>query len=1178
MVSQKTENDIWVPVDGRSGGAEMNDIYSSVAFSKGTAVCLLLMITFTGFVSLQPDAFNGEGDIISTGPSRDVDLNNSQVPLGILLPDLDPKYVILCPEEFKEEVLPLAVHRTRMGLPSRVYTFESIEGNFSGADREQKVHNFLRALHRNFTSFKWLLIMGDAEHLMPRPLWHYAFDRGQPFGNYYHSDIYYAGLDSDWDDDGDGRFGEFSVSGELEGDLDWDIYVGRVPASNGEHAENYVSKLLRYEKNPPIGSWMERHLSWGSLMEPPNRDYDPYRYYDYKSNAYKVVKEVEANLPDHLEVRGLYDYPQLSGGNYTVGDGRDTLDRSHMLSEFNMGASMINFVGQARYEAYALNDYGPPTGNGEDYDWNEPMRYSDHELFENGDMMPFMYASTCDTAKFFDMGYYNDRSLETWLTSGTGGIIGLISSTGTSARGEEGTSSWGNWYLDREFWKLFLDEGETRPGRALFILKDRYEDKWLSPSLQIKETILGMIYTYILLGDPYVDIYTEEASRFMLKTSLRQTFFTGEHMVRFQVLDRDLVPVPNPRITIYNDRIYTTLSGDSNGWVNQTLYLGDSTEINITFDRHNMVPSFYRYPVEPAISDISISGLYHVEPEDPVPGEELTINVDVENIGGMTATSCVMYVTMEGGNGDPTYPYASVYLGDVPAGSKIGTGWNWTMRPGNHSFRVYVDSVSAEIDRFNNELLVTFDTPGPDLTFQPGSGVIRPTNIASPGAPVGMDFRILNLGDAPGELSIQVFLGDPEMNGSALSEPVFGGPIAVGGWWNGTIPIETPAGTNLLYLQMDVDDRYPDDMTDEPVKSLLEINLPPRWRQAPGLAMVEDSEGVRVRIDDLFEDPDNTTEQLRVRISSSVNVSCRIESGEGGEIYLRCVPVPDWYGRELLELEVTDGLSTSTILVNVTVAPVNDPPRALDAVQGMIELSLLEDSPFTFKIRASDIEGDPVTFHHPEGLFEINSTTGVIRWTPGQQDTGTMDLIVEIRDAGGGVTPLILRITVIEVNDPPVLKPIPDRLSQVGNVSRFRLEVEDEEGDTLEFASNSSLIRIDPDGWVQVNASSSFIGHHHIRISVSDGLNTVYVTFNLTVEGDVDDNETADGSTIQYILGGIGVSLAVIALLFMGLVILRRGQSEEWVEEELEMADELYEDDLMSVEDGSDEDPDLTEE
>jgi hypothetical protein len=433
-----------------------------------------------------------------------------------------------------------------------------------------------------------------------------------------------------------------------------------------------------------------------------------------------------------------------------------------------------------------------------------------------------------------------------------------------------------------------------------------------------------------------------------------------------------------------------------------------------------------------------------------------------------------------------------------------------------------------------------------------------------------VDFRILNLGEVPGPLTLQVFMGDPETNGSAISDLIPGGTIPVGDWWNGTIPIYTPGSTGLLYLVMDVDDLYPDDMVDEPVKSLLEVNYPPRWREAPSMAMLEDSEGSRIRIDDLLEDPDNRTEELMIDVAPSSNLTTRIEIGIEGELYLSCTPVQDWYGIELLTLDVSDGLSKSTVLVNVTVAPVNDPPRSVDAVQGVIELSLLEDSPFAFQIRATDIEGDSMTFNHPGGVFDLNITTGWIQWTPKQEDVGTEDHFVEIQDSGGAVSEVVLRITVIEVNDPPVVSPVPDQIAVVGIVSKVKLEVEDEEGNPITFGSSSSLIRFDPDGWMYINATPSFIGDHYIKISVSDGLNTVYIDLNLTVmEGD-DGDDTGDEAVVQYILGGLGIGLAVVALLFLGLLFLRRNQAEDWVQEELEQADEMYEEDISSVEEGYD--------
>jgi hypothetical protein len=166
------------------------------------------------------------------------------------------------------------------------------------------------------------------------------------------------------------------------------------------------------------------------------------------------------------------------------------------------------------------------------------------------------------------------------------------------------------------------------------------------------------------------------------------------------------------------------------------------------------------------------------------------------------------------------------------------------------------------------------------------------------------------------------------------------------------------------------------------------------------------------------------------------------------------------------------------------------------------------------------------------------------------------------------MTPVILRATVIEVNDPPVAGPVSDAIVEAGVPGKFLLEVEDEEGANLEFGSSSSLVTVDSDGWVHINASSSYIGVHQVRISVSDGLNTIYIVFNLTVtEGPRADGD-GNGGVIQYVLGGLGVGLAIVALLFLGLIFLRRNGTEEWVQEELEEADEMYEDDLRSAEEG----------
>ncbi|MFW3146863.1 MAG: C25 family cysteine peptidase [Thermoplasmatota archaeon] len=1095
-------------------------------------------------------------------------MNLSGIPIGLDLPEIDPEYVIICPGDFKEEMKPLAAHRTRLGLPSRIYTLESIGENFTGIDIQQKVHNFLRLLHTTYPSFQWLLLVGDSEYLMPRDLWHYAHDRGQPFGNNYTTDVYFAGLDSDWDGDGDGRFGELSLYGEVEGDLDWDIFVGRLPASTETEAANYANKLIRYEKNPPIGSWMGRFCNWGSLMEPPNLNTSSeYRYVPHRSNAYKVCVKVEEFLPDHLEVQSLYDYPQLEGGNYTPDDGRDTLNRGNMLSAFNAGASMINFAGQARYEAYALNDYGPPTGNGYNFEWNEPLTYLDDDIFTNQDMMPFMYASTCDTANFFNLTkQWSDKSLETWLTSPSGGIVGLISSTGISARGEEPTTSWGNWYLDEQFWKLFFLSGETRPGRALYLLKEKYEDEWFSPTLQIKESVMGMIYAYIMLGDPFVDVYTAPAERFVQDPS-ELKLYTGAHMLRFQVKDRNLDPVPNPVMTIYNGDLYVVLRGNAQGWINGTVHLGDAKMVNVSLRAHNMVPEYFTRAVQPAISDLSISlDDLTIDPPHPAPGTTANFNLTVRNLGGMDAEDVTLRILrgykVEEPKWDPLLEDISIEI--LPAGSSYLARWNWTAKFGIHNFEIYAYSSSPDLDPYNQEIGFMVENPAPEFQFLQGTGLIKPAAELPPGVDATIDYDIYNNGTAAGSLQLHLYTGAPQAEGSVLLGTGTTGSVRPGSWINGSISFKTPNGTHLLHLVMDPDGQYADDMKDEPARSLLVVNHPPRWLADLSLTMLEDSGPAALNLSDRVADDDDSIQDLEFSVSFGEKVSCSV-AVENTSAVLYCTPEKDWFGNTTVEVSASDGISTVTTVASVTVVGVNDPPFFPDTPEGRLEFNGIEDIPLTIQLKAEDPEGDALTFEMINGGLEIDPVTGIIEWLPDQEDVGTNEFRARATDEGGAYAEMTLVITIAEVNEPPVVAPVPDMEIEAGRSATFKLNVTDEEDDTLSFSSNSAMLRFDDDGTVHIDASGIPGGIYPIRISIFDGLHSTNVQFNLTVldagDGGKDNGEIDLGS----IAVGIAIAVGVISVLVVIFLMFRRKDVDEMVREELDEADQLYYEDMEAL-------------
>ncbi len=1103
-----------------------------------------------------------EKNTVNDRSRADVDGVSFYLP-NIKVPNTPPEYIIICPREFVNASLPLAAHRTQLGLSSRTYALEDIVAVYDGFDREEEVHMFLRDLRSRYPSFQWLLILGDSEHLAPRQLWHYAQDRGQPFENYYHSDVYFAGLGSDWDNNRNHLYGEISVNGSVEADLEWDIFVGRIPASTETQAIDSVQKVLRYERNPPVGAWMRRFLNWGSLMEPPNLDTGTYRYQSYKGNAYKVCSKVGANLPEHIVEKPLYDYPQLAGGEYDPYDGRDTLNRNNMLSELNNGASLLNFAGQARYEAYALNDYGPPTGDGTTYNWNEPLIYSDWETFTNGDMTPFMYASSCDVAKFFQGGYWEDRSLETFVTAPSGGLIGFISSTGTSARGEEQNRSWGNWYLDEQFWKLFFNQSITRPGMTLYTLKGIYSDEWFSPTILVKETILGMIYAYILLGDPYTDIYSDTAKRFMLQGALTSTFYSGEHTVRFQVMDRDLEPVPYPDVTFYSPQVYQTVKGDVDGWVVATLDLKGATSLNITLSKHNMVPSFFKVNVLPEIADMAIDASdIKITPSDFEAGENITVSVRVRNLGGLAAGEVTLSGEIESFEGEPTVQLQQAAFGQVLGKAQIDHQWTLRGRPGQMRFRIRVGTSSPQIDLFNDVAELSIDVPGPYLRFEQGSGIIRPSVRNRPGSLTTVSFSVLNEGEAACSLHLGAYLGDPQENGTLLVPSLDAGRIGPGHWANGSVQFTFPSQTSLFYLSLDPMDLLPPTMEDPPLKQLLEVDEAPVTIIAQGIQLLEDAESTVVPMLDLFDDPDTPWPQLSIKLVSSENLTVSILPGESGGS-IRFEPYENWYGGTAIVIEVDDGSGAVDVNIPITVVPVNDPPIFLDAVEGYLELVLLEDVPFSIVIRAFDVEGDEITLSSSGGPFSLDPKNGTFRWTPRHLDTGTEDHMITADDGHGGLTELVLRILVVEMNDPPVVASIGDISLKAGESRSLDLSIEDEEGGPFIITSNNPMVTQKGERGIYVNGSEDRVGRNPVRLTVSDGVNSVVVQFNVTVMSDVDGggNESSELDP-QLILAAVGIALLVFSLLFILFFFLKRSPADEKVREEKEEADNLIREEI----------------
>lgn len=131
----------------------------------------------------------------------------------------------------------------------------------------------------------------------------------------------------------------------------------------------------------------------------------------------------------------------------------------------------------------------------------------------------------------------------------------------------------------------------------------------------------------------------------------------------------------------------------------------------------------------------------------------------------------------------------------------------------------------------------------------------------------------------------------------------------------------------------------------------------------------------------------------------------------------------------------------------------------LAPVLNMPNITIYEDSWFYFNVSnySSDPDGDALKFYDNSPLFVIGEDTGIIDWTPDDEDIGNYTIRFTIIDTGGLVDFQDVLLQVISVNDLPNLSSVADQTVQINVSHNITLAgYDDDFNDTLTFFSNYS--------------------------------------------------------------------------------------------------------------------------
>ena len=364
------------------------------------------------------------------------------------------EYLIVTSTSYDSIFQRLADWKTQKGVPAAIRHIDWVYSNYPGRDNPEKLRNYLKTLPDS--GVKYVLLGGDVSVMPYRKAFAMRSEANiHDREDSLPCDLYFSDLDGTWDFNDNNVFGEIGDSVDLYPD----IFVGRAPVDSRTEAQNFVNKVLEYEKNPAYG-YQNKVLFFAMVLWS-----DPYT----DGGKHKDMLEAKS-FPSGYNVTKLYE--RL--GNET---------RSSVMAAIRDGQNFLNHDGHGWYNQMSCGRSG--------------LRTRDADTITNA-YRGILYSIGCWTTAF------DFTSIgEAFVTNGHGGTVALI---GNSSYGWGSPGNPGFGYSDKfddRFWWMIQNEGFDRIGEALAHSKEYYV-----PFSRGKNVYRWHQYQVNLMGDPEMPVWT----------------------------------------------------------------------------------------------------------------------------------------------------------------------------------------------------------------------------------------------------------------------------------------------------------------------------------------------------------------------------------------------------------------------------------------------------------------------------------------------------------------------------------------------------------------------------------------------------------------------------------------------------------------------------------------------
>ena len=164
-------------------------------------------------------------------------------------------------------------------------------------------------------------------------------------------------------------------------------------------------------------------------------------------------------------------------------------------------------------------------------------------------------------------------------------------------------------------------------------------------------------------------------------------------------------------------------------------------------------------------------------------------------------------------------------------------------------------------------------------------------------------------------------------------------------------------------------------------------------------------------------------------------------------------------------------------------------PPVLDPIG---DKTINEAETLIITLSASDPNGDSLTYscNRTDLFTDFNPTTGTGSWTTDYEDSGIYRVEFGVSDGNGGIDNETIRIEVLNVNRPPVLDPVGDKIINETEMLIITLNASDPDGDAIIYSCNRTDLFTDfnpttgTGSWTTDYEDS---GIYRVEFGVSDG-------------------------------------------------------------------------------------------